>query len=125
MSDLDWSAKGRNRIGAPKHETAVTAFHGRNADKTVRATSLSGSGGSQSSYGGDAIPASSSSVQVTASTATGAATAAVALGADAATSGSGLTGAGVKIGIVSDSFDALGTAGADESDGALPAACRC
>ena len=60
-------------------------------------------------------------MEVTPSTATGAATAAVALGADAATAASGLTGAGVKIGIVSDSFDALGTAGADEADGALPA----
>ena len=43
--------------------------------------------------------------------------AASALGVSAAT---GLTGAGVKVGIVSDSFDALGTAPADEADGALP-----
>ena len=75
---------------------------------------------------GDASATAGSSVQVTAATATaatatGAAAAAVALGADAATAATGFTGAGVKIGIVSDSFDALGTAGTDEADGTLPA----
>ena len=60
--------------------------------------------------------AAGSSVSVTA-TGSGA-TAAAALGLSTA---AGLTGAGVKVGIISDSFDALGTAGADEADGALPA----
>ncbi len=45
-------------------------------------------------------------------------TAAAALGL---TSNTTLTGTGVKIGIISDSFDALGTAAADEASGALPA----
>jgi hypothetical protein len=36
-------------------------------------------------------------------------------------SGTTVTGAGVKIGIISDSFDALGTAAVDEASGALPA----
>ena len=44
--------------------------------------------------------------------------AASALGVSAA---AGLTGTGVKVGVISDSFDALGAAPADEADGALPA----
>ncbi|MCB8881085.1 Hint domain-containing protein [Acidisoma cellulosilytica] len=45
---------------------------------------------------------------------------AVALGANVATALYGVTGAGVKIGIISDSFDALGGAAQDMADGNLP-----
>ena len=43
-----------------------------------------------------------------------------AIDANAASSLYGVSGAGVKIGIISDSFNALGGAAADEADGALP-----
>lgn len=56
-----------------------------------------------------------------AATTAGRATAGAAVGAPVASAQYGVTGAGIRIGIVSDSFDALGTAGADEADGALPA----
>lgn len=64
-----------------------------------------------------ATTTSGSSLQTPPSTTAAGASAAVAVGATAST---GLTGAGVKIGIISDSFNALGTAAADEADGALP-----
>jgi hypothetical protein len=44
-----------------------------------------------------------------------------AINAGAATTQFGVTGAGVKIGILSDSFNVLGGAAQDEADGALPA----
>src|SRR6185437_2939394 len=43
-----------------------------------------------------------------------------ALNADLLRSTYGVTGAGIKIGVLSDSFNLLGGAGADEADGALP-----
>ena len=46
----------------------------------------------------------------------------IALYANVASSLYGVSGAGVKIGIISDSFNALGGASADEADGALPSA---
>ena len=49
---------------------------------------------------------------------------ATAMGSDIASAQYGLDGAGLKIGILSSSFDALGGAAADESDGALPPASR-
>jgi hypothetical protein len=45
-----------------------------------------------------------------------------AVGGAQATATYGVTGAGIKIGIISDSFNNMGNAAADEADGALPAA---
>ena len=95
--------------------TSPTSDPTRSAQPTaVRPESSAPSG--QDAAGENTSPAVGSSVSVPA-TGSGA-SASTALGLSA---GTGLTGAGVKVGIISDSFDALGTAAADEADGALPA----
>ena len=65
-------------------------------------------------------PSTAAGSSTTPSQAATAAAAALGVSASGVSASAGLTGAGVKVGIISDSFDALGTAPADEADGALP-----
>ena len=71
-----------------------------------------------------AAPAGGTATNLTSagvSTATGIKTTQIALGANVATSLYGVTGAGLKIGIISDSYNATGGAAADMANGLLPA----
>ena len=107
MSRMGWWY-GRRRAEAASGEASKYT-------PSVATTAVALPGSSDAQKDSSAGLPSGSSVSVTS---TGSdATAAAALGLSTA---AGPTGAGVKVGIISDSFDALGTAAADEADGALP-----